>query len=488
MRILYYDIDTLRPDHLGCYGYHRNTSPNIDRVAREGTRFTNYYASDAPCLPSRAALFLGRHGIHTGVVDHGGIAADPYIIGRDRTFRSRHEWHTWTMAMRQLGYYTVSFSPFAERHSAWWFYDGFREMNNTGKGGGERADEVVPQAVEWLDDHAEEDCWFLHVNVWDPHTPYRTPEEFGNPFENDPLPDWLSEEIIQQHRQGYGPHSAREPQGYGPGTGRFNLPDEIEGLDDFRTWIDGYDRGIRYADEHLGHILDALERKGVLDDTVIIISSDHGENQGELNVYGDHQMADHITSRVPLIIRWPGKTGGQVDDGLHYNLDLPPTLVDMLGGKAPSRWDGQSFAGALEGDADTGRDFLVVSQCAWSCQRSVRFGPWIVIRTFHTGLKDFPPVMVFNVEDDPHEQHNLADERPDVANEGLALLEKWQAEMMATSISLVDPLWTVLSQGGPYHTRDDVESYCQRLRETGRAQHADTLEATKGGYVVGPAR
>ena len=85
MRILFLDLDTLRPDHLGCYGYHRNTSPNIDRIAAEGTRFTNYFCSDAPCLPSRAALMTGRHGIHTGVVGHGGTTADMRIEGESET-------------------------------------------------------------------------------------------------------------------------------------------------------------------------------------------------------------------------------------------------------------------------------------------------------------------------------------------------------------------------------------------------------------------
>ena len=485
MRILYYDIDTLRPDHLGCYGYHRDTSPNIDRVAREGTTFTNFYASDAPCLPSRAALFLGRHGIHTGVVDHGGTSADPYIVGPRRPFRLGPRHDTWTMALRRCGLYTASVSPYAERHSAWWFYHGFREMHNPGKGGAERADEVVPTALEWLDRHGADDDWFLHVNVWDPHTPYRTPAEFGNPFEGQPLPDWMDEERIRRDRLGFGPHSAREPQGFGPGNGRFPLPDEIEGLDNFRTWIDGYDRGIRYADHHLGMILEALERQGILHETAVIISSDHAENQGELNVYGDHQTADHVTSRVPLIVRWPGKTGGRVNRDLHYNLDLAPTIVRMLGGDPPPLWDGRSFGPALDGAEGTGRGFLVVSQCAWSCQRSVRFGPWIVIRTYHTGMKDFPPVMLFNLEDDPHETRDLAEEKPDVVDRGLALLERWQADMMATSESRIDPLWTTMDEGGPYHTRGQLEPYCRRLRETGRAQHAEWLEQTDGGYLVG---
>ncbi|MHC4593248.1 MAG: sulfatase [Planctomycetota bacterium] len=476
-------MDTLRPDHLGCYGYARDTSPNIDRVAREGTAFTNCYATDAPCLPSRAALFLGRFGIHNGVVGHGGTAADPYIVGRDRGFSLGPEWDTWPAALGRQGFYTVSVSPFAERHSAWWFYHGWREMHNPGKRGHERADEVVPIALDWLDRHGTEDNWFLHVHVWDPHTPYRTPDDYGNPFEGEPIPDWITEEMIQEHRRSFGPHSAREPCGFEAIDGRPRQPGEIRNLADYRRWIDGYDVGIRYADDHLGLILEALEAKGVLDDTAIIISSDHGENHGELNIYGDHHTADHITSRVPLIIRWPGKEGGRVDDGLCYNLDLPPTMVELLRGEAPGRWDGGSFASALDGQG-CGRDSLVVSQGAWSCQRSVRFGPWMVIRTYHTGMKRFPPVMVFNVEEDPHETRNLAAEKPELADRGLAILERWQADMMATSTSQVDPLWTVMAEGGPSATRGRLESYCQRLRETGRAEHAEWLESTDGGRLA----
>ncbi|MBT3401952.1 MAG: sulfatase-like hydrolase/transferase, partial [Rhodospirillaceae bacterium] len=72
MRILYIDIDSLRPDHLGCYGYDRPTSPNVDQIAAEGARFTGVYVSDAPCLPSRASLFSARFGVQNGVVTHNG--------------------------------------------------------------------------------------------------------------------------------------------------------------------------------------------------------------------------------------------------------------------------------------------------------------------------------------------------------------------------------------------------------------------------------
>ena len=81
MRVLFVDIDTLRPDHMGAYGYHRNTTPNMDRVAAEGMRFDRVYCSDAPCLPSRAALISGQCGIHHGAGGHGGTAAARRLYG-----------------------------------------------------------------------------------------------------------------------------------------------------------------------------------------------------------------------------------------------------------------------------------------------------------------------------------------------------------------------------------------------------------------------
>ena len=482
VRILWIDIDTLRADHLGCYGYHRNTSPTIDWIAKEGVVFTNCFVSDAPCLPSRAALIMGRFGIHNGVVGHGGTAADPFPIGRDRPFASHPDFLFLFQVLKRMGYRTVSVSPFPERHAAWWFCGGLTEWFNPGKGGMEIADDVTPLAVKWLEENAEEENWLLHVNYWDPHTPYRTPLDFGNPFESDPPPSWLTEEILQRHREGYGPYSARDVLTFAKMGDWPRLPKEIATLDDWKRWIDGYDTGIRYADEHVKRLLDVLDKKGVLYETVIIVSSDHGENQGELNIYGDHQTADLITCRVPFILRWPGMIeGGRVDKALHYQFDIFASILELLGAELPARWDARSFAKALKEGREEGREFLVLSQMAWSCQRAVRFENWLIIRTYHDGLKDLPPIMLFDVERDPHETQNLANERPEVVEKGLSLLERWHSEMMATSLSPVDPMQVVLREGGPFHTRAMLERYCEHLRRTGRGHHAETLMRRHGG-------
>lgn len=479
MRILYIDIDSLRPDHLGCYGYHRDTSPNIDALARQAVRFDECYISDAPCLPSRTALWSGRAGFHTGVVGHGGTAADPFVEGPTRGGRDLFGTTGWMSALRRAGFRTATVSSFGERHSAWHWYAGYNEVYNPGKSGLDRADEVSAIALDWLARNGSGDNWFLHVNYWDPHTPYRTPEEFGNPFADDPLPEWLTEETWQRAWDGFGPHSAQEPNGLDVDTsGRTypRAPRQIDSLDAVRRWIDGYDVGVRYADEHVGRLLTALD--GVLDETVVIVSADHGENLGELNVWGDHQTADAITCRVPLIVRWPGLTATpRTDRAFHYQYDWAATLVELAGGQTPQNWDGRPFTAAFRDGREHGREYLITSQNTWSCQRGVRFGDHLCLRTYHDGYKQLEPVMLFDLASDPHEQRDLASERPELVDRAMGLLAEWYEGMAKSSSTNVDPMMTVLREGGPFYTRGELPGYLQRLRATGRAHHAERLAA-----------
>jgi len=492
MRILYIDCDSLRPDHLGCYGYERDTSPNIDQIASEGFRFEEYYASDVPCLPSRTALFSGRFGIHTGVVDHGGPNAEPRPLGSERGFRRPEAFASWPKALSNEGIHTCMISPFPARHDAWHVLEGIDEFYDTGRNGNETADEIFPYADRWLAEHAAEDDWFCHVNFWDPHKPYTTPADYPNPFADDPAPEWLTEEIVADQRESYGPHGAREPHGRGADFGdRWDLdrmPAEVASRADFERWIDAYDTGIKYMDDHVGRLFDRLESQGVLEETVIVVSADHGENLGELNVYGDHQTADYATSRVPLLLSGPGVDRG-VDDAFRYQVDLPPTVIELAGGRPPERWDGRSFRGRLEGKSDPGREELILTQGAWACQRSVRWDRWLLVRTYDAGLKAaLDEVMLFDVETDPHETTNLAERESAVVESGLARLERWHDDRMTEAAtgtrgatpgarSLTDPLWEVLREDGPHHVRGRREAYVDHLRETGRAEDAAVLEA-----------
>ena len=490
MRILYLDLDTLRADHLGCYGYPRNTSPNIDRIAKEGLRFDQYYASDAPCMPSRTALMTGKFGLHTGVVGHSGTAGDLRLEGERRGFRTELGKTSLPGMLRAAGLYPVFIGGFAERHSTWPFYAGFREIYDTGKYGDESAEDVTPTALDWIERNAQREDWYLHVNYWDPHTPYRVPEEFGNPFAGIPFETWITPEILLAHRQMCGPHTAQEVNMYdnawNPAYPR--SIGELKDMADVQHLFDGYDCGIAYMDSHIGRLFEALKAKGVWDDLVIIISADHGENMGELGIYAEHATADTATCRVPLIIRWPGARRG-VDERLHYNLDLAPTLAEILKRTQSPGWDGQSFAQALFPDSaegkesfDPGHPYLVISQCAHVCQRSVRWGDWLYMRTYHCGYHLFPEEMLFDIRLDPHLQQDAAAEHPEICLQSRSMLSEWQEKMLASMPQgyTVDPMRTVLAEGGPTHTRGDLPRYLKRLRATGRAHHAEALEQKYG--------
>jgi len=218
---------------------------------------------------------------------------------------------------------------------------------------------------------------------------------------------------------------------------------------------------------------------GVLADTAIMISADHGETLGALNIYGDHQTADELTSHIPMILRWPGLGDagrGRVDSGFHYHFDVAATVLELLGARVPRSWDGRSFAPALREGRNDGRDYLVVSQAAWTCQRGVRFDDWLCIRTYHDGYHDFPSLMLFDLANDPHETKDLALEQPDVVARAMAKLEDWYAEMARTATRPDDPMRTVMAEGGPFHTRGQLAKYTERLRATEREHWARALE------------
>ena len=483
MRIVYFDIDTLRPDHLGCYGYHRATSPHIDALAERGVRFADVYASDVPCLPSRTALISGMFGIRNGVANHGGVAADLRAWGADREFFSPLGLQSFAGALMLAGYHTVSISSFPLRHSAPWWTSGFLETMNLVRGfGGERADEVLPGVLDWLERKGRSDSWFLHVHLWDPHTPYNTPDEYGNPFAGDPIPAWHREEVRERNWGLPGPHSAQEPWGFRPdewGTPPPRQPWNLSSPAEVKQLFDGYDVGVRYADDAVGTVCSKLSDLGVLDETALWLSSDHGEAFGELGVYADHQAADEVTTHIPALLAWPGVASG-VNKGLHYHLDVAATVADLAGIRQPDHWDGVSLRADIEAGTSTqARDYLVLTQGAWTCQRGVRFGSHLYLRTTHDGFHAaWPDEMLFDIVRDPHEQSNLANAEESMLDQGRSILEEWVTAQLDRALDpKIDPLDIVLAEGGPYHVRGHLRDYLRRLEETGRSEWVEPLLA-----------
>jgi arylsulfatase A-like enzyme len=250
-----------------------------------------------------------------------------------------------------------------------------------------------------------------------------------------------------------------------------------------RAMFDGYDTGVRFADEQLGKLFERLRELGLDDQTAVFVSADHGETLGELNVYGDHHTADEHTAHVPCLLRWPGLAPRRFQS-LCYQVDVAATVIDLLGGNIPPTWDGSSLAPALRAGSDVGRDALVITQGAWTCQRALRWDRWLAISTLHDGYHDYPAWMLFDVVDDPHEQRNVADAEPNLVQLAAHRLEQWQAEVVRRNPQARDPLQTVLAEGGPWHTRGRLAAYLERLRATGRSKLAERLAQAHAGELT----
>ncbi|GAC1392889.1 MAG: sulfatase [Ktedonobacteraceae bacterium] len=470
MRVLYIDIDSCRPDHLGCYGYQRPTSPTIDAIAREGILFRNCHTSDAPCLPSRAALFSGRFGINNGVTCHDGPASQLRYAGRGHTHDSERP--MWMRALQQAGWETVCFSGFGQRHLAWWFSAGFTQnFGNQLPGGSESAEEVTAHVLHWLQTNGTSDNWFMHVNYWDVHHPYAAPHRFFERVHKHSGPAYPdAAAIARDARNYYGPRTARdwwlETDWQNPQQGRTSRmprgnPDTYE---NYIGFVDGHDAGIAYVDEQLAILLAMLEQLGVRDETALIISSDHGESIGELGMYFEHGNACEGTTHVPLIIHWPGITRvsdvaeHRVKDGLLYQVDLAPTVLEMLGIPVPAYWDGKSFASALRGEACSTRDHLILGAGIYSFQRAVRTSQYRLMRTIHSGLYPYEPLYLFDMQADPYQTQNIAVQQPEIVAQLDHLLLEWQWHFTTGPDGVRDPFQEQL------HAGLDPDLYCPRQR------------------------
>ncbi|MBF8186129.1 sulfatase [Nonomuraea sp. K274] len=492
MRILYFDIDSLRPDHLGCYGYHRDTTPNIDAMAREGVRFTHAYCATSPCVPSRGSLISGRVGVRHGAMTHFGPGSEFRFPGNGH--RHWDDMPLFTRHLRRHGYRTVSFSSFADRHQAYWFCGGWSEMHTaTLKQGDENADEVNAAVIPWLRANGREEDYFLHIQYWDPHRNYTVDQKWIDRFAGEPPPGWPDEEAIAGHQQDYGPFTARElfpgtPDGRSPVP---SMPDAIGGVDDFKRLVDGYDAATRFMDEEIGRILNTLADLGVLEDTAIIFSADHGEALGEQGVYGDHVCAGEAVHNIPMVVRWPGGAADRAYDGLMYNVDLQPTLCELAGIPVPTGWDGLPVTAAIRGEEWAGRPHLVWDHALYSCQRAVRTPDRLFVRTYHPGLYDFDDLALFDMDADPRQTTNIAEAEPGRVAELDHVMSDWLHGMLGRHGAPGDPMQEVVRTGPYRYIR--LERWIERLRARGRPDDArriidrldlDAALTTRRGHPV----
>lgn len=403
--VLIVTLDTTRVDHLSVYGYDLPTTPHLERLARDAVLFTRARSTSSWTLPAHASLFTGKfppsHGARYDpegpLILSSGIER-PGLVPREvmERFRARGlaaDEVTLAQLLAQAGYATgaVVAGPWLKRvfglDRGFAFYDGEGITDLDGRPAGD----VTRRASEWLRDPANRP-FLLFLNYFDPHSPYRPPPDHERRF-------------LEAARRGGGKLSAAERK---------------------RAL---YDAEIGFADEQLGRVLQLLLELDVYDDTLIVVTGDHGELFGEHDISGHGRYLYEPLLRVPLIVKLPRqRDAGQVVDTPVQLTDIVPLVLDRAGLPLPPEVQGRP-------PSEAGERTLFAE--VYPDPRSVAVGQW---RALYDGSYKFVwnsngSHALYDLERDPEESRNLLEREPERARELRARLERFVAGLPEPAVA-----------------------------------------------------
>ncbi len=418
--ILLIMIDTLRADHLSCYGYVHQTSPAIASLAAEGVVCDQFLANGIPTQPAEATLLTGRTPLAHGVVAHGGgtfIPADAAVL---------------TEVLAAEGYQTIGIDEMARKRpdfsrgfQRWWPPSGPEPHAVTIP-----ADRVGEALMDLLD--ASREPFFCMARYWDPHTPYLPPTSYRRLFyDGDPA---------APSRPSLDELADRPMMDIWQDTWFRQLGTDVRDVDYIRGLYDG---AIRFCDDSLGRVFTRLRAAGIDERTCVLIIGDHGESLTEHGIYFEHHGLFDAVVRTPMIVRYPegGLSGGRRVAGIIEHQDLLPSLLELIGAPAPAGVTGSSKAALLRGDDEFGDDRAVFcSECTWLAARSIRRGRYKLIHYLWDELYGQPDMALYDLAADPQETENLAEGRPDIRDEMLDELQQWVSQNLERHGYAADPL------------------------------------------------
>jgi arylsulfatase A-like enzyme len=408
---------------LGSYGATDVRTPNLDRLAREGVRLTDFYANGVTCSPTRAGLISGRYQQRYGIeaplpnADRAGDRGLPATGNSLPQLLKNHGYETALIGKWHLGY-AAEKSPNA--HGFDYFFglkSGYHDYYTHDGGDGEpdlwendkpidqsgyTTDLVTRRAARFIEEHRNEP-FFLDVAYTAPHWPYQVP---GSPS-------------------------------VAPGNARHVMPHDLA----TSTRAD-YVAMVEHLDEQIGELLAAIERVGVADDTIVIFTNDNGGEwlSSSAPLFGRKWTVFEGGIRVPAIVRWPKRiSAGGVSDQVGITMDLTASILAVTGAAVPdgAKLEGTNLFPVWEGRApEFERTLFWRSGMDSGKQTAVRRGDWkVVVDGVHT--------YVFDVRTDPSERNDLAKWRQDIAQQLQPLLAVWEASVDADAAAL-----TTSSNGG----------------------------------------
>ena len=411
--IILISADSLRANHLGCYGYGLPTSPEIDKMASGGVLAEQMFCPVIPTQPSHTTLFTGQNPLRHGVVAHGGKAK----LARNAPFLPE--------LLRDNGYLTCAVDTlFRERM---WFARGYEYIIDPSIHhvfyANVTQEELNDRAVRWIKNFASEDPFFLFIHYWDVHYPYVPPKKYretfypgGTPIDpnNHALDEWWSHPIGTMARDTW----------LRTGKGVINDPNYVTGL---------YDSEIKYLDDGIGYLTSQLAAMGLLDNTMIILMADHGESMTEHRVFYDHYGLYDDIIRVPFIVHWPAgnvKAGSRLGP-IRQSFDVAPSILDASGCEIPEEMDGKSFYRQWTGEEEpAGYDRFITMESTWQAKYALRTNTHKLILAREQDLLGNPNRELYDLVADPREEKNLHESEPVLAAEMERELEDWIASTL----------------------------------------------------------
>jgi arylsulfatase A-like enzyme len=387
-------LDALTAGHLGVYGYGRNTSPYIDAFAQQATRYTRAYSASTWTLPGHASLFTGKYPF-----EHG---ARTFKTGPESTSRRAlaEEHRTLAEVFHDAGFRTAAFVGNTAYLSPRWNLDqGFDSYQNERLKGGEMNERVLA----WLEESASAP-FFLFINYMDTHSPYNT----APPSER---PDWLAHVA---HRRSWDIIKRLNALTNGPEP----FPEE-----DMKQLVDLYDISIANIDEHIHALFEELRVRELYDDTLIVLTSDHGE------YLGAHQIVEHNKDVyeealwVPLIVKHAGQRRGETVDTETSLVDVPQIILASF----PPELRNADFPPRTEPRPVIGESYYEWPYEEWK----LRFG------RIRTAIYDWPHKFIHSSDGD-HELYDLSSDRDEKTN--LVLRNTELAGRLRANLEAVRPL------------------------------------------------
>jgi arylsulfatase A-like enzyme len=384
-------IDSLRADHMSCYGYRRFTTPHIDRFAQGATLFEKTFSAYIPTTSGYSSMLTGLDVFGTNVValrHKGGIVEGVKTLPE---------------VLKEQGYNTtcVGFSgnPASRGFDKYINFPGWGSWN---EGRSHKAENLNAVAIPELNRLVRKrQPFFLFLRHMDPHSPYLPPGQFERMFyhgkETDPTNSSMDEVMAFKPFRDY--FASWMPPG----------------ITDVDYIIAQYDGEIAYMDSCIQVIFNALEANGILDETIVVINSDHGETLYDHDCFFDHHGLYEPTLHVPLIIRYPGKVpAGSRVKGYNLQQDLMPTLLELAEIPSDTAFDGQTLLPMIAGTTPTHSPEFYITECTWMRKHGWRTPEWKLIVALEPDFHFKPPVELYNLIEDPFENDNRAESEPEL--------------------------------------------------------------------------